>query len=676
MKTKHVLTVIILLLINALFLSNGITQDHAQWNLPEGAKARLSKGRINDINFSPDGTQIAVGSATGVWLYDARNGTELTLLTDHASEAGPVAFSPDGNTLVSGLSGNIMLWDIATGKLLKFFRRQKGTIKALSIFDDGKTLLCLNYDGSANIWDIATGVKIKDLRTMSSHGLGGALRIAIGREVTASNLYLKKINGNGIFALGYKDGTIRLKDATTGQHLKTLEDREEYIDLLFSPDGTILAVCPLNAPVRLWNVTTGYLLMTLAEKSGFNRILTFSKDGKTFICQTKSGEIELWDVATKKLRLRLSGKLNSTIHVLAVSPDAKTIAGANRNGEIRIWDAKTGDELFSFTTGHTQRLNALVFSSDSRILASGHTTTIQFWDVSTFTQFSNRIDTNTLLSDLVFSSDGRTVTGAESFRFEIKKRDTFIKESISGALSLWDIHSGHKLSSFGVESHKGKAPVLPGQLRISSSSGGIEGNVVFSQNGYMLAAALNSDRTTKDNRFTLHLWEVPHGQLYFTLKGHTDKINALAFTPNGKILASGSDDGTIRLWDASTGTQMLSLSSGKTRALAFSMDGKILASISNPVQIQLWDIAIGRQLTFLKGQNGSANVLAFSADNRILASGSKDGAIRLWDIATGNKISTFKGHPDRIKALTFSPNGKTLASGSEDGAIFLWDVLK
>ncbi len=129
--------------------------DYTRWNLPKGAKARLRRGSIKGISFSPDGTRIAVGRATGVWLYDARTGAELALLTDHTSLTGDVAFSPDGKTLASGY-GDISLWDIDTGKLLKSFRREESVIKALKIIDDGKTLFCESFDGSVRLWDVTT----------------------------------------------------------------------------------------------------------------------------------------------------------------------------------------------------------------------------------------------------------------------------------------------------------------------------------------------------------------------------------------------------------------------------------------------------------------------------------------------------------------------------------------
>lgn len=472
----------------------------------------------------------------------------------------------------------------------------------------------------------------------------------------------------------------------TGRHLKTLEDHKDRISqLVFSPDGTLLASADYsNDPLRLWDVTTGNLLKTLTQNPSLRGILTFSKDGKTLACQTRGGEIELWHVATKTLRTTLSGKIDSAIQELAFSPDSKMVAGTYRNGEIQVWDINTGEELFSFLTGHLAAPGVLTFSPDSKILAVRQGSAIQLWDALTYTQLPNHIDTNDRHAALVFSPDGSSVTSAKAFTFTKETRqfanetlDVFAKESVLGILSVWDTHIGDKLSDFQVGITRGEIPELSGQIRRSGKATSTMKPVIFSQDGYMIATVLNSEDATKDYRFTVLLWDVwedPRRQLHFTLKGHTDKINALAFTPNGKMIASGSDDGTIRLWDTSTGTQVLSLASGKTNALAFSMDGKILASINNSVSIQLWDVGTGTQLTSLKAQDDSATVLAFSTDSKILASGSTDGTIRLWDISTGNELTTFKGHINQVNALSFSPAGKMLASGSIDGAIFLWGI--
>ena len=678
MQMKHVLAITILFLVHALFLRGVIAQDSTQWKLPEGAKARLCKGEIRGISFSPDGSQIAVGSATGVWLYDTHTGAELALFTDYVSEIGLVAFSPDGKTLATGEYDTILIWNVATGNLLKSIKRQRARIQALRILEDNKTLLCENYNGSVRLWDVTTGLEIKNFDPKSSDRFGGVLSSAFGYEVTTAGLYLNKIQDNGLYAVGYKNSKIRLKNATTGKHLKTFQGPKGRISqLVFSPDGTILAVNTSNAPIRLWDVNTGKSIKDLTKTKMWGT-LTFSKDGKTLACQGQFGDlesIELWDVATQTLRTKLGEDIGTNIHIFAVSPDAKTVARANRNGDIWIWDTNTGEELSAFSTGHTQRLTALAFSPDNSTIASGHTNTIMLWDARNFTQLSNGVAPKGWISALVFSPDGSTVSGIKSFRFKRRTRGQFIKEGVSSTLSLWDTHTGDKLSDSPVESYFGELPKLPGVRNSSSSSTGAIGGVVFSQNGNMLAAALNAEQATEDYRFTVHVWDIPDRKLNLTLKGHTDKVNALAFTPDGKMLASGSDDGTIQLWDISIGVPTLSLRAGKTGALAFSSDGKMLASANNSDSIQLWDVTTGRQWTSLKSENGYITVLAFSTDGKILASGDRYGSIQLWDVATGNKLSTIKGHVDWVNALVFSSEDKTLVSGSEDGVIFLWNIL-
>ncbi len=661
--------------------------DYTQWGLPKEAKARLNKGRINNISYSPDETQIAVASATGVWLYDARTGIELTLLTDHVSSSDHLAFSPDGKTLATGTREKILLWDISSRKLLKSFKGNDGRLESLSFFEDGKTLLCVYHDGTACLWDVTTDAK-KELRAASSRGLGKVLRSFLGHYLFTADLHLNIKNGKGMWALGYDNGKIRLDDVTTGRHLKTLQVGDQPIErLVFSPDGNLLVAQPLNGPLHLWNSTTGESVKIL-ENPRLDSILSFSKDSKILICQAWTGEIKLWDVATKTFHTTLGEKLDTSRHVFAFSPNFDTITGANQDGIIKTWDINTGNEMSSFSTGHTDGSGKLVFSPDSRTLVSSNGSAILLWDTHNFIRTSKPVDSDTMIGKLVFSSDGRTVISAGGFNFKKQVRETSTTESVLGSLSLWDARNWSKLSDFPVESHT----TLPGQISTHTSMTSLGGPTVFSQNGYMFAKVTNEEpdrrdptqkrikddddieRAKHDNRFSILLWEVPDGKLHFILKGHTDNINALAFTPNGHMLASGSNDGTIRLWDASTGTEMLSLSSDRTQALVFSMDRKMLASGSEDGTIRLWDLAKGKQLSFLKGQKWSCNVLAFSIDSKMLASGSRDGAIHLWDIATGNKLSTLKGHTDWVHSLTFSSDGKTLASGSSDGTVFLWNV--
>ncbi|MCS7227406.1 MAG: WD40 repeat domain-containing protein [Endomicrobia bacterium] len=158
--------------------------------------------------------------------------------------------------------------------------------------------------------------------------------------------------------------------------------------------------------------------------------------------------------------------------------------------------------------------------------------------------------------------------------------------------------------------------------------------------------------------------------------GHIWNVNSVAFSADGKYLASGSLDRTIKLWEVSTGRLVRTLE-GHTwdvESVAFSADGKYLASGSGDKTIKLWEVSTGRLVRTLEGHTDRINSVAFSADGKYLASGSWDKTIKLWEVSTGRLVCTLEGHTDRINSVAFSADGKYLASGSEDATMKLWNV--
>ncbi|NJR62118.1 MAG: NACHT domain-containing protein [Cyanobacteria bacterium CRU_2_1] len=205
-------------------------------------------------------------------------------------------------------------------------------------------------------------------------------------------------------------------------------------------------------------------------------------------------------------------------------------------------------------------------------------------------------------------------------------------------------------------------------------------NAVLTYNfGSILAVAFSSDGkllATGDSNQNINLWHVADGRSLAIYQGHTDWVWSVAFSPDGEILASGSDDQTVRLWDVRT-QQCLRVLHEHTKqvwSVAFSLSGEILASGSDDQTIRLWDVRTRQCLHVLQGHTKGVWTVAFSPDGGMLVSGSEDQTIRLWDMKTQQCLHVFQGHTSWVRSVAFSPNGETIASGSEDQTIRLWNT--
>ena len=190
--------------------------------------------------------------------------------------------------------------------------------------------------------------------------------------------------------------------------------------------------------------------------------------------------------------------------------------------------------------------------------------------------------------------------------------------------------------------------------------------VAFSPDGKLLASG--------DRENLVTLWEAATGRKVRELRGHTNWIRCLGFSPDGATLASGGTDGTLRLWETATGRELRRFQGheGEIHALCFFADGKTLASGGQDMTVRLWEVATGRELRRLQGHENRVHGLAVSPDGVTLASGSIDKTLRVWDAASGRALLKLKGHDGDVASVAFSPDGKTVATASDDGTLRLW----
>ena len=446
-------------------------------------------------------------------------------------------------------------------------------------------------------------------------------------------------------ATGSGDNTIKLWNVETGQEIRTLTGHNEGVNSVsFSSDGKTLATGSFEKTIKLWNLETGQEIRTLFGHTYFYSV-SFSPDGKTLASGSFDGTIKLWNVETGQEIRTLSGHNGASVYSVSFSPDGKTLATGSRDDTIKLWNVETGQEIRTLS-GHNETVNSVSFSPDGKTLATGsEDKTIKLWNVETGEEIRTLTGHNEIVNSVSFSSDGKTLATG----------------SYDRTIKLWDVETGQ-------------------EIRTLSGHNETVNSVSFSPDGKTLATG-SWDNTIKlwdvETGQEIRLWNVETGQEIRTLSGHNDaSVYSVSFSPDGKTLATGSDDKTIKLWNVETGEEIRTLTGHNegVKSVSFSSDGKTLATGSSDNTIKLWDVETGQEIRTLSGHNGSVTSVSFSSDGKTLATGSWDNTIKLWNVETGQEIRTLTGHNEGVKSVSFSSDGKTLATGSYGRTIKLWDV--
>ena len=495
-----------------------------------------------------------------------------------------------------------------------------------------------------------------DLQDLNLHRVSFA-----GCEIKNSSLTQ---NFGGVHAIAFSpDGDLfAVGDSIGGIRLFRLEDRQPYLyieghgkdllvvtDLAFSPDGQMLASSSIDSTVKIWDTDTGECLKTYRGEQQWIWSVAFSPDGQIVASGGEDRIIRLWNIHTDECRV-LQGH-HSWIWSLAFHPIPPTprssggkggiLASASYDLSIGLWNTDTG-ECLNILRGHQHILFGVDFHPSGRILASAsYDHTVKIWDINTG-ECLKTLDKHTKgVSCVAFSDDGQILASGSGDR----------------TIKLWDINTGECLRT--LRGHAQSIAVLD-----------------FSPQKNILA--------TGDNNQVLKLWDVDEGKCLKTWQGYTDFMLTTAISADGRLLASGSSDKTVRIWDLKSGRL---ISTGRHNGWVWMVDfspipptprssggeGGILASCSEDETIKLWDVSTGRCRKTIKGHIKIWTV-KFSSDGKLLAAGNQDGTVCFWDVKTGANIRCIEAHSNWIWAIAFSPDGRYLASGSADTTIKIWNI--
>ena len=526
------------------------------WDTDTGEEKQVIKTgqSIASLAFSPDGETLASGGWLQdgtIRLWDVETGEEKLAITEGSDSADHLAYSLDGTTIASagGWSDtNIYLWDATTGDLKQTLQGEEfGEVTSIAFSRDSTTLASSGgiFDSDIRLWDVETGQQKGSLTGHTSDVVSLAFS---PDEIT--------------LASGSEDGSIRFWEVTESAEKAKITGHTSGINrLAFSPDGGTLVTVNYHT-VELWDAATGAYRSTVTEE-GFIWRVGLSGDGDSFAINDYDNSIRLLDVSTGDIKITLTGHTD-TINAIAISLDGATVAGASGplfgDGEhsIFIWDAVTGEHRHTLD-GHTGAIDVLAFSPDGEMLASGsQDSTVRLWHTAAGLQaFSFELHTDAITS-LAFSVDGQTLASG----------------SMDGTVRLWNIATAdieRTLSvdaiwpesvAFGYDEGTFAAGTYENTVELWDAMTGDRRAVLGGHRGSVNALAFNPVNgmlASGSDDGTVLLWDITLDTEVTVLKGDVNKdgvVNILDLVlvatrlgSTGPNIADANGDGNVNILD-------------------------------------------------------------------------------------------------------------------------------
>jgi WD40 repeat protein len=642
-------------------ISTGRDGNVRFWSASTGKRgpAFRPQGGITAVAFSADRKRLATaGQDMCVRLWDGATRKLVQTFSGPTAGITCLAFSPDGGRLAAGCKRGkgrfaaVWLWDTASGKKeAPLLQAHSGDVAAVAFNQGGRQLLSTAVDRTAHHWDLQTGQALRR----------ETYRFLVTALVSAPD-------GQRVAAVGH-DPAVRAWDGK-GREVVLRGHTGYPACAAFGPDGRRLVTGGFDGLVKVWDTTSDpealFVPATAAAVACFG--VAFSPDGKAVVSAGLDRALYFWDTARGEWGPALRGHTDSVV-AFAFSPDGKRLVSAGSQGTVKVWDVPTGRDAVTLQRPSGSEgpwgpgtVSAVAFSHGGRrVVWAGSGGVVKGWDVGTGKQVVSFRSPHHLPTGLfplatvragAFSPDGRRFASGGA-NLEVK---------------VWDTGTGKATHALRLE---GDAPVLA---------------LAFTRDGERLAAALGGMGHPGEMR----VWGLKEGREELTFAGHASPALGLEFSPDGKrLVATGQDHPTLKVWDAHAGVELLTLSLRNHgqwgQGPVFSPDGQTIAlgcalPWEGSAGLLLWRAPPAREALVLRKHSGQVYGVAFAAASgpgehperppRLVTAGGH--TVRVWDWTRGEPLLglAVEGAPDLVARDThpshcwdaaFSPDGRHLA---------------
>ncbi len=577
--------------------------DAESWQL----RTRIAgKERVSSLSVSPDGRTLAIGSLDGLRLFDIERGEEVWRREGLFNEA---VYSRDGKTLLVGarFPPRLEIWDAASRRSSQEIiptaapppkapgaKKAEQTpdprpvrVQSLAVSAKGDLVAAGLNDGSARVWKSAGG---KELRSFGGH---------------KSSINTVAFSSDGKLFVSADQDSVHVYQISSGKELQSFPMGYSG-HVAFTADDSALAISTVKG-VILWEVKTGKELRRFEQVTPH----TMAVEAKgTRFAATESHRVIVWDLATGQEIQRLDRHAHG-LRSVAWVPGAAAFVTGSWDETVRVWDAERGAP--KQTIKEEDSVNAVAVSPDGELIASGTTeATTTLFKVSTGERVERFQGSSGWVNALAFGQGGRVLAvGSEEkvlTLIDVPKRKV-LKEipTKNGAINSVAWSPDGQLLAVGTQDstlHLRDGGSL--QEIASSSMGNAVNSIMWSPDGSTLLAAENEGI----------LFDTGGGNLRKTreLEGHEGWVQAVAYRPDGKVIATGSSDRSIRIWDAVTGTLRHTMNGheGFVESIAFQPDGKRLVSCSEDGTVRVWSVDEGKEILALRPIEGSTDAYAFT----------------------------------------------------------------